>query len=189
LPALCSGTGFTPVEPLPDPEHHDARDLSELLAEHARTVRSERVSLTDIADLLRIRSIGRWLVILALPMVLPVPTPGISVLFGVPLMMISAQLALGGRRAWLTAVILRQSVVRADYAALVGRMQPAVKRFERIVRPRALWLANAPATLSASRSGGRAITKAENVGANICDFFRREDQVRHLWVRCCKEHP
>ena len=142
LPALCFGTGSTPAEPLPDPGHHDARGLSELLAEHARTVRSERVSLADIADVLGTRSIGAWLLILALPMVLPVPAPGISVLFGVPLMIISAQLALGGRRAWLPAVILRQSMARTDYVALVARMQPAVERFERIVRPRALWHAN-----------------------------------------------
>jgi hypothetical protein len=128
---------------VPDPaEPHDPRGLSELLAGHARTVRSERVSLADIADFLGTRSIGAWLLILALPMVLPVPAPGISVLFGVPLMMISAQLAMGGRRAWLPAVILRQSVPRADYVALVARMQPAVERFERFVRPRALWLAN-----------------------------------------------
>jgi hypothetical protein len=124
LPALCSGIGFTPVKPLPDPKHHDARSLSELLAERARTVRSERVSLGDIADVLGIRSIGAWQLILALPLVLSVPPSGISVLSGVPLMMTSAHLALGGRRAWLPAVILRQSVARADYVALVARMQP-----------------------------------------------------------------
>ena len=127
---------------MPDPGHHDARGLSELLAEHARTVRSERVSLADIADVLGTRSIGAWLLILASPMVLPVPAPGISVLFGVPLMIISAQLALGGRRAWLPAVILRQSMARKDYVALMVHVQPAVEHFERIVRPRALWLAN-----------------------------------------------
>ena len=127
---------------MPHPGRHDARGLSELLAEHARTVRSERVSLADIADVLGTRSFGAWLLILALPMVLPVPAPSISVLFGVPLMMISAQLALGGRRACLPGFILRQSVARADYLALVARMQPAMERFERIVRPRAFWLAN-----------------------------------------------
>jgi len=127
---------------LPDPEQHDACSLSELLAEHAHTVRSERVSFADIADFLGTRSIGAWLLMLALPMVLPVPAPGISVLFGVPLMIISTQLALGGRRAWLPAFILRQSMARTDYVALVARMQPAVERFERHVRPRALWLAN-----------------------------------------------
>jgi len=105
-------------------------------------VRSERVSLADIADVLGTRSIGAWLLILASPMVLPVPAPGISVLFGVPLMIISAQLALGGRRAWLPAVILRQSMARKDYVALMVHVQPAVEHFERIVRPRALWLAN-----------------------------------------------
>ena len=127
---------------MPDPARHDARGLSELLAEHARTVSSERVSLAEIADFLGTRSIGAWLLILALPMVLPVPAPGISVLFGIPLMMISAQLALGGRRAWLPAFILRKSMARADYVALMARMQPAVERLERLVRPRACWLAN-----------------------------------------------
>ena len=127
---------------MPDPARHDARGLSELLAEHARTVSSERVSLAEIADFLGTRSIGAWLLILALPMVLPVPAPGISVLFGMPLMMISAQLALGGRQVWLPAFILRQSLARADYVALVARMRPAMERLKRLVRPRALWLAN-----------------------------------------------
>ena len=127
---------------VPDCEPQDARGLSELLAEHARTVKSERVVLADIADFLGTRSIGAWLLILALPMVLPVPAPGISVLFGVPLMIISAQLAVGGRRAWLPAFILRRSMARGDYVALLARMQPTVERFERLVRPRALWLAN-----------------------------------------------
>jgi hypothetical protein len=112
------------------------------MAEHARIVCGERVSLGEIADLLGTRSIGAWLLILALPMVLPVPMPGISVLFGVPLMIISAQLTLGGRRAWLPAFILRRSIARADYVALVARMQPTVERFERVVRPRASWLAS-----------------------------------------------
>ena len=55
------------------------RGLSELLAEHAATIKSSRVSLGDIADLRGTRSIGVWLLVLALPMVLPGPVPGISV--------------------------------------------------------------------------------------------------------------
>jgi hypothetical protein len=75
--------------------------VSELLANHVRSITSERVSLADIAEFLGARSIGAWLLILALPMVLPVPAPGISILFGVPLMMISAQLMPGYGRAWI----------------------------------------------------------------------------------------
>ena len=33
-------------------------------------------------------------------------------------------------------------MARADYVALMARMQPAVERLERLVRPRACWLAN-----------------------------------------------
>ena len=33
-------------------------------------------------------------------------------------------------------------MARTDYVALLARMQPAVERFERIVRPRAFGLAN-----------------------------------------------
>ena len=33
------------------------------------------------------------------------------------------------------------------------------------------------------------MTKAENIGADICDFFGREDQVRHLRVFLTTSHP
>jgi hypothetical protein len=118
------------------------RGLAELLAEHAEIIKSSRVSLGDIADLLGTRSIGVWLLILALPMVLPVPAPGISVLFGIPLMIISVQLMLGYRRAWLPAMLARRSIARADYVMIIGRILPTVRRFERVVRPRLSWLAS-----------------------------------------------
>ena len=126
----------------PDPKRHDARGLSELLPEHVRTLEGDRVSLGDIANFLGTRSIGAWLLVLALPMVLPIPAPGISVLFGVPLMIVSVQLMLGYRRVWLPATLARRSIARSDYAAIVDRMLPAMRRFEQVVRPRACWLAN-----------------------------------------------
>jgi hypothetical protein len=121
---------------------HDARRLSELLPEHVRTLEGDRVSLGDIANFLGTRSIGAWLLVLALPMVLPIPVPGISVLFGVPLMIVSVQLMLGYRRAWLPPGLARRSIARTDYAAIVDRMLPAMRRFEQVVSPRASWLAN-----------------------------------------------
>lgn len=124
---------------------HDSRRLSApklsvLLTHHALTLKDERVSLGEIADFLDTRSIGGLLAVLALPMVLPVPAPGISVVFGIPLMGISAQLTLGYRRTWLPRRIARRSIARADYVAMVDRALPVLKRLERIVRPRATWL-------------------------------------------------
>jgi len=115
--------------------------LSDLLMRQTAMVTSERVTLADMAAFLGDRSIGGLLLVLALPMALPVPAPGISVLFGVPLIVISAQLALGYRRAWLPGRIARRSVSRSAFSAIVDRMLPTLRRLERIVRPRAGWLA------------------------------------------------
>jgi hypothetical protein len=115
--------------------------LSDLLMQQAAVVTSERVTLGDMAEFLGDRSIGGLLLVLALPMALPVPAPGISVLFGVPLIVISVQLALGYRRAWLPARLARRSVSRSAFSAIVDRMLPTLRRLERIVRPRTRWLA------------------------------------------------
>jgi hypothetical protein len=113
-----------------------------VLAAHVRSLTRDRVSLGEIVSVLGERSIGAWQLVLALPMVLPIPAPGISVLFGVPLMIVSVQLMLGYRRAWLPARLARRSISRSDYAVIVDRMLPAMQQFERVVRPRASWLAN-----------------------------------------------
>ena len=115
--------------------------LSDLLKRQAAVVTGERVTLGDMAEFLGDRSIGGLLLILALPMALPVPAPGISVLFGVPLIVISAQLALGYRRAWLPGRLARRSVSRSVFLTIIDRMLPTLRRLERIVRPRAGWLA------------------------------------------------
>jgi hypothetical protein len=116
------------------------------MAEHVRSLTYDRVSLGEIANSVGERSIGALLLVLALPTVLPVQVPGISSLFGVPLMILSAQLMLGRRRAWIPGPLARRSIARASYAAMVDRMLPILRRFERMVRPRAAWLANDWAT-------------------------------------------
>ena len=115
--------------------------LSDLLIRQAATVTSEHVTLEDMAEFLGDRSIGGFLLVLALPMALPVPAPGISVLFGVPMIVISVQLALWYRRAWLPARLARRSIPRSTFLTIVDRILPTLRPLERIVRPRAGWLA------------------------------------------------
>jgi hypothetical protein len=123
----------------------EARDrgdrFSEILARHAATVPGDRVELGTIARLMGRRSIGALLLFLALPMALPIPAPGLSVLFGVPMILVSAQLLLGRRRAWLPARLARRSVSRSDFTGYVQRALPLLRRLERMVRPRLGWLA------------------------------------------------
>lgn len=120
---------------------HRGRRFSEALALLAETIEGERVDVGTVVRFMGERSSGALLLFLALPMVLPVPAPGISVAFGIPLILISAQLSLGWRHIWLPARLTRQSMSRGEFRALVARVLPPLRRLESVVRPRLPWLA------------------------------------------------
>lgn len=114
--------------------------LSDLLVRQAEDEAGD-TTLGDIARALRNRSIVALLLFLALPTALPVQVPGVSSLFGVPLMLLSTQLMLRRERLWLPSRIAARTVKRADFERLVAAMLPWVRRFERVLRPRLSWAA------------------------------------------------
>lgn len=115
--------------------------LSDLLVRQATLMTNERVTLREMADCLGDRSIAGLLLVLALPMALPVPAPGISVAFGVPLIVISVQLAFGYRRPWLPVRIAQRSIAHSTFLTIVERILPTLRWLERIVQPRVGWMA------------------------------------------------
>src|SRR5579859_6885843 len=115
--------------------------FSDALALFAATMTKERVDLGTIVQFMGQRSIGASLLLLALPMALPIPAPGISVIFGVPLILISAQLLFGRRHAWLPERLAHRAISRADFITFVDRALPTLHLLERIVRPRINWMA------------------------------------------------
>lgn len=120
---------------------HRGRRFSEALALLVETIERDRVDIGTIIRLMGERSSGALLLFLALPMVLPVPAPGISVAFGIPLILISAQLSIGRHHIWLPARLTRHSMSRSEFRAFVTRVLPPLRRLESVVRPRLPWLA------------------------------------------------
>jgi hypothetical protein len=116
--------------------------VSELLHALAQQSGRERVSVRDLIDALGDRALGALLFLFAFPNVLPMP-PGASALLGLPLLFLAAQLMIG-RGPWLPAVLSARSMAHADFAALVRRIAPWLKRAERLLRPRLNWLALPP---------------------------------------------
>ena len=103
----------------------------------------ERVSVRDLIDALGDRALGALLFLFAFPNVLPMP-PGTSAVLGAPLVFLAAQLMVG-RGPWLPRLLASRSMSQADFAALVRRIAPWLKRGERMLRPRFSWLARPPA--------------------------------------------
>lgn len=126
--------------PLAAREPGRGRRLSEMLQALAASQTSGRVDLAAIARFMGRGSIAALLIVLALPMAVPIPLPGISVIFGIPLIVVSGQLLLGRRDAWLPRALARRSLAMADLALVVGRVLPRLRALERLVKPRLEWL-------------------------------------------------
>ena len=108
--------------------------LSQLLLEIAADTGRDRVSIADLLLALQDRALAAFLLIFALPNVIPVP-PGTSALLGAPLLFLAAQLAFG-MRPWLPAFIRDRSMPRQAFAAVVTRAAPWLSRAERLLQPR-----------------------------------------------------
>ena len=126
--------------PLYSGRYGNHRHFSCALEEFAASVTTERVELGAISRFMGHRSIAALLFVLALPMALPVPLPGISVLFGIPLIIVSAQLVLRRRFAWLPRRLARGSIARSELIMLVTKALPTIRSLERAIRPRVIWL-------------------------------------------------
>lgn len=94
----------------------------------------EHVTLADILEALQGRAGGALFLVLALPNALPVP-PGTSGILGLPLILLSAQMALG-LPPWLPRRLAGRALPRERFAALLDRMAGPLGRAAAVLRPR-----------------------------------------------------
>ena len=110
------------------------RRLSEIVTDLAREAAGP-VSIARLRDELGDRSFAAILVLFALFNLLPLP-PGSTLIFGIPLMLVSGQMVLGYRSVWLPRFMLDKSISAERFRAAAARMVPMLQRLERTVRPR-----------------------------------------------------
>ena len=113
--------------------------LSGLLADHA----GERVSIRDLIDILGARGYGFLIFILDLPNLIPLPLPGLSTIFGIPMALIGLQMFLRLERPWMPNFVLNRSVERATMVRLFDAGKPTIMRMEKFLKPRLLFLTHA----------------------------------------------
>lgn len=110
------------------------RRLSQVFAAMASHPR-ERVSVSDILDALGNRSFAALLVFFAAINLLPLP-PGSSAVLGLPLLIVSAQLMVGSRRAWLPAFVATRSLSAEQFRGMLDRLLPRLVQVEQWITPR-----------------------------------------------------
>jgi hypothetical protein len=97
----------------------------------------ERIAIGELLDGFGDRSFGAAMLLLALPNMVPLP-PGASTIFGLPLMLIAAQVAVGRRTIWLPKAIRDRSIATSIFSRIVHTTRPYLRRAERLLAPRLL---------------------------------------------------
>jgi hypothetical protein len=116
-----------------------ARKLSEELELILREFEVETVTLREVLALLHGRGYVLLVMLLALPFCTPVPLPGLSTPFGLIIMIIGARLSFGAK-PWLPARLLDTRLPPAIFAKVFAFTRKIILAFERLLRPRLLWL-------------------------------------------------
>jgi hypothetical protein len=112
------------------------RRLSEILTDIANDPSRDHIAIADIRNAMGDRAFGALLFVFAAPNTLPVNAPGVSVVFGVPLLFISLQLMLGFAVPWLPRVLVQHTVTRERFARVMQFIVPWLRRAEKLSRPR-----------------------------------------------------
>lgn len=122
--------------PLPGGAQANAapRRLSQIFTDLAAEATGP-ISVGAIRDALGDRSFAALLVLFAALNLLPLP-PGATLILGLPLILVSAQMVLGYRNAWLPRIFLDKTVDAARFRRSTARLVPLLQRLERLVRPR-----------------------------------------------------
>jgi len=123
---------------------------TELLERFVHDYPGDRIRMGDLVAAMGPRAFGLTLLVLSLPNMLPIP--GISTVFGIPLILFGGQMLLGYARPWMPRRLAGLELRRAQLAEMLDRAAPHLRRAERWLRPRATRLAG----LWAERAVGAA---------------------------------
>jgi hypothetical protein len=133
----------TQTEKLTAHDHdEDHFRLSALLAELAEGNEEDRISIGDLLAALKRRALGALIFIFAVPVALPLP-PGVSTVFGAPLLFLTAQLMLG-MQPWLPRLITNRSLMRREFKKIVTTVAPWLHRAESVMKPRLQFVGTRP---------------------------------------------
>ncbi len=116
-----------------DPAHEHAR-ASDILRAIADRHKGDTISIGEMMEAFGERAFGIMMIVFCLPNMVPVPALG--ALFGIPLLLIALQMALGRPKPWLPRFIEGKSIQHASLVKMVNVVEPRMRRVEAALKPR-----------------------------------------------------
>lgn len=112
------------------------KSISDILCDIDKRFTGEAVSVGALLDAFYERGFGFFMFLFALPAALPLPAVGYGTVLGLPLVLLSAQQALGRRTIWLPDSWKAKSIKREKLKNIISGALPWAKRLEYVIRPR-----------------------------------------------------
>lgn len=97
------------------------------------------IRVREMVDQLGHRAFGALLFAFSVPNLLPLP-PGSSAFLGLPLILLTPQLALGVKSPWLPRFVAERTLERSTLGRVFGKVVPHLKTVEKLSAPRLAWL-------------------------------------------------
>ncbi|WP_276118052.1 exopolysaccharide biosynthesis protein [Pararhizobium qamdonense] len=120
-------------------QSHHPQQLSQLLRNLSLNAGS-KITLRELAAAMENRSFGAFLVVFALPNLIPLP-PGATFILGLPLIFVAWQMFASRRsRIWLPKRMGDYAFDNATFFVFVNRISPWLQRAETLIRPRGWFL-------------------------------------------------
>lgn len=110
------------------------RRLSEVFMEIAENATGP-ITIGAMIDILGDRSFAALLLFFAALNLLPLP-PGATLVLGLPLIIIAAQMIWGSPRVWMPRVVREKSFTAEQFRSAVAWVAPRLTRLEKLVKPR-----------------------------------------------------
>ncbi len=115
-------------------KHSD--NASTVLANLVEAEEPETITIEEIMDALRHRGFGLLFILLAIPNLPPIPMiPGVSTLFGVPMMILAYQWMVGKHHPTLPRKVRQKEISRAKFNKVVNVCLPYLRKVERLCKP------------------------------------------------------
>lgn len=101
------------------------------------------ISMERLMEILGRRSFGIAIFILAIPNILFISViPGLSVLFGIPMLLISIEMCLGLKTPWLPKRLLNKTIPSEKLISFITASLPYIQKSEKFLKPRFLFISS-----------------------------------------------
>jgi len=138
---------MTPLIELSSPAELPPRRLSDDLRELLHEARGRSLTIGELEQILQGRGFALFILLMSLPFCFPVAVPGLSIPFGVVIMLLGLRIAMGQKPS-LPAFILRREVKFSVLTKLVAFGLKLTTNMEKVARPRMHFLRRSPGMIN-----------------------------------------